>query len=52
MDNVGKPVKLVRPYENPIITPIRSHHWKAKATFNPAAICLDGYFPRNTQTNL
>lgn len=37
-----KPVKLVRPQGNPIITPIRSHYWEAKATFNPAAIYLGG----------
>lgn len=32
--------KLNRAKENPIISPITSHSWEAKATFNPGAIYL------------
>lgn len=35
-------VTLTRGRHNPIITPIPEHSWEAKATFNPAAIYLDG----------
>lgn len=34
--------KFVRAKENPIIEPNPQHPWEAKATFNPAAIYLDG----------
>ena len=34
--------KLKRAKENPIITPLKSNPWEAKATFNPAAIYLEG----------
>ncbi|MEM1797717.1 MAG: hypothetical protein QXX87_00685 [Candidatus Jordarchaeales archaeon] len=37
-----KPVKPVRSPSNPIITPVRAHYWESKATFNPAAIYLNG----------
>lgn len=37
-----KIVKLSRAKENPIITPNPDNPWEAKATFNPAAIYLDG----------
>ena len=35
-------IKLTRAKENPIIAPDNSHSWEAKATFNPAAIYLEG----------
>lgn len=35
-------IKLKRFEGNPIIQPIPEHPWEAKATFNPAAIFLDG----------
>ncbi len=35
-------VKLDRAKENPIIQPVKDHPWEAKATFNPAAIYLEG----------
>jgi len=35
-------IKLSRAKENPIITPNQDNPWEAKATFNPAAIYLDG----------
>jgi predicted GH43/DUF377 family glycosyl hydrolase len=35
-------VKLSRAKENPIIAPLANHPWEAKATFNPAAIYLEG----------
>jgi len=35
-------VKLDRAKENPIITPLKNHSWEAKATFNPAALYLEG----------
>ena len=35
-------VKLERAKENPLITPLEKHPWEAKATFNPAAIYLQG----------
>jgi len=38
----GKPVKMVRARENPIITPNPANSWEAKATFNPGAIYLGG----------
>ncbi len=34
--------KLLRSKENPIIAPIKENSWETKATFNPAAIYLDG----------
>ncbi len=37
-------VKLVRFNGNPIIEPNRDHAWEAKATFNPAAIEVNGTF--------
>ncbi len=33
--------RFARAKENPIILPIKSHPWEAKATFNPAAIYLE-----------
>jgi len=35
-------VKFVRPKKNPIIVPNKKNSWESKATFNPAAIYLDG----------
>lgn len=35
-------VKAKRAKENPIISPIDTHPWESKATFNPAALYLDG----------
>ena len=35
-------LKLQRAEENPIIEPIGTHDWENKATFNPAALYLDG----------
>jgi predicted GH43/DUF377 family glycosyl hydrolase len=37
-----KRLKLIRAKENPIITPEKKHPWESKATFNPAAIYLQG----------
>ena len=37
-----KTITLSRAKENPIITPIKERSWESKATFNPAAIFLDG----------
>jgi predicted GH43/DUF377 family glycosyl hydrolase len=34
--------ELVRFEENPIIAPVAEHKWESKATFNPAAIYLNG----------
>ena len=34
--------QLVRFEENPIIAPVAEHKWESKATFNPAAILLNG----------
>jgi predicted GH43/DUF377 family glycosyl hydrolase len=34
--------KFTRAKENPIISPLKTHPWEAKATFNPAAIYLEG----------
>lgn len=39
---VALPVKLERAVENPIIEPDPAHPWEAKATFNPAALAVDG----------
>lgn len=39
----NKPLaKFARAKENPIIIPLKNHSWEAKATFNPAAIYLEG----------
>lgn len=38
----GKPMRLARAEENPIIAPNPKHPWESKATFNPGAIYLDG----------
>jgi predicted GH43/DUF377 family glycosyl hydrolase len=38
----GQQVKLKRFPKNPIIQPQKEHPWEAKATFNPAALYLDG----------
>ncbi len=35
-------VQLNRAEENPILGPVKNHPWEAKATFNPAAIYLEG----------
>ena len=35
-------VMLVRAKENPLIAPNKKHPWESKATFNPAAIYLQG----------
>jgi len=37
-----KPVKFLWSNEKKIIEPIESHSWESKATFNPAAIYLNG----------
>jgi len=37
-----KLTKFTRAKENPIIRPVKNHPWEAKATFNPAAIYLEG----------
>ena len=34
--------EFLRPEQNPIITPKKENEWEAKATYNPAAIYLDG----------
>jgi len=34
--------RFIRAKENPIILPIKTNSWEAKATFNPGAIYLDG----------
>jgi len=39
-----KGTMLKRAKENPIITPEKKHPWESKATFNPAAIYLQGKF--------
>lgn len=38
----NKIARLARAMENPLITPIKEHPWESKATFNPAALYLDG----------
>ncbi len=38
----GKIVSFLRAKENPIIAPIKEHSWESRATFNPAALYLDG----------
>jgi predicted GH43/DUF377 family glycosyl hydrolase len=38
----GKPARLTRAKENPIIIPDPKHSWESKATFNPGAIYLNG----------
>ncbi len=35
-------LQLKRAEENPIITPVKEHGWESKATFNPAALYLQG----------
>lgn len=40
--NCKPQIKLARAKENPIISPIKDHPWESKATFNPAAIYLNG----------
>jgi len=35
-------VRVKRAKGNPIISPIKTHPWEAKATFNPAALYLEG----------
>lgn len=40
--NTGTLKKFVRAKANPLISPIKSHLWEAKATFNPAALYLKG----------
>lgn len=42
LDKEKRVIKLVRAKENPIIVPNKNHGWEAKATYNPAAIYLDG----------
>lgn len=37
-----KTAKALRAKENPILSPLPAHPWEAKATFNPAALYLDG----------
>lgn len=34
-------VRLERVKENPIIVPDRQHPWESRATFNPAALCIN-----------
>lgn len=38
----GIPIQLKRPSSNPVLEPITKHAWEAFATFNPAALYLDG----------
>lgn len=33
---------LERLTQNPLLTPISAHYWESKATFNPAAVTIDG----------
>ncbi len=40
--NTGTLKRFVRAKTNPLITPIKSHSWEAKATFNPAALYVKG----------
>ena len=42
MQPFGRPKSVKRYKKNPIITPIAKHPWERKATFNPAAIEIDG----------
>lgn len=42
LEKEQRTIKLVRAKENPIIIPDKTHTWEAKATFNPAAIYLEG----------
>lgn len=42
LEKEKRTVKLNRAKENPIIIPNEKHSWESKATFNPAAIYLDG----------
>ena len=42
MRSAGSIRCVIRHKKNPIIAPIAEHAWEAKATFNPAAIELDG----------
>ncbi len=34
-------VRLARAKENPVIIPDHQHPWESRATFNPAALCID-----------
>jgi len=40
--NGKRSLKLERAKENPIIQPVKEHPWESKATFNPAALYLQG----------
>ncbi len=46
LKNLPKPAvratDLVRLTQNPLITPKSAHYWESKATFNPAAVTIDG----------
>lgn len=42
LEKEKRTIKLNRAKENPIIVPNKEHSWESKATFNPAAIYLDG----------
>lgn len=39
---ISKPIKFLWSNEKKIIEPVENHSWESKATFNPAAIYLDG----------
>ncbi|HYF13165.1 MAG TPA: hypothetical protein VD928_02630 [Candidatus Paceibacterota bacterium] len=39
---IGRPIKLNRFSENPILGPIPEHWWESSAVFNPAAFVFDG----------
>lgn len=42
LEKEKRTMKLNRAKENPVIVPNKEHFWESKATFNPAAIYLDG----------
>lgn len=42
LEREKRTIKLERAKENPIIAPDKTHSWESKATFNPAAIYLQG----------
>lgn len=42
LEKEKRTIKLNRAKENPVIVPNKEHPWESKATFNPAAIYLDG----------
>jgi len=42
LEKEKRTIKLKRAKENPIITPDPKHPWESKATFNPAALYLQG----------